>query len=69
MIEQLHKIEDVAPRVGMSPKALWAACRARQFPHVKVGRRIRIPESSLQAWITEQLAKNVQQTSARAEAA
>lgn len=58
MAEIMHQIKTVAPRVGMSKQALYAACRAGQFPHVKIGRRIRIPESYLERLIAEQAAKN-----------
>jgi len=67
-VDTLHRIEDIAPCTGLTPKALWNACRAKQFPHVRIGRRIRVPESALQAWIAEQLSQNVQQ-SATARAA
>ncbi len=54
----MYTVEAVAPRAGMSKQALYAACRARQFPHVRIGKRIRIPESLLEKWIQEQATKN-----------
>lgn len=70
MIEELHKPEAVAPRVGLSLQAFYAACRQKQFPHVRIGKRIRIPETALQRWIEEQLngASGHQPVSARPEA-
>jgi len=58
VIEELLKVEVVAPRAGMSRQALYKACREKRFPHVRIGRRIRIPASELAAWIREQAAKN-----------
>lgn len=58
LVDQMHTVEAVAPRAGMSKQALYAACRAHQFPHVRIGKRIRIPESLLEKWIQEQAAKN-----------
>lgn len=58
MVDELLKVEAVAPRVGLSVQALYAACRARQFPHVRIGKRIRVPASALAAWIANQTAQN-----------
>lgn len=55
MIEQMHRVEDIAPKVGMTKKSLYAACREKQFPHVRIGTRIRIPESGLKRWVEEQM--------------
>lgn len=64
MIDQMHKVEAVAPRIGLSKQALYAAIRARKFPHIRIGTRIRIPESAIQNWIEDQLRKT---TSTRVE--
>ncbi len=58
MTEQFYTVEVVAPRVGLSVQALYSACRQKQFPHIRIGKRIRVPESALRQWIEEQLAKN-----------
>lgn len=57
-MDELMRIEDVAPRVGLSTQALYHACRQRQFPHVRIGRRIRVPASALATWIATQIARN-----------
>lgn len=54
MVEEFHKPEAVAPRIGLTLQAFYAACRAKQFPHVRIGKRIRVPDSLLQKWIAEQ---------------
>lgn len=54
-MDNLLKPETVAPKVGLSLGAFYAACRAKQFPHVRIGKRIRVPESALKQWIDEQL--------------
>jgi excisionase family DNA binding protein len=58
LIEKLYKVDDVAPQVQMTKHALYAAIRAGQFPHLKIGSRIRIPESALARWIEQQTAPN-----------
>jgi excisionase family DNA binding protein len=58
MIERLHRVAVVAPQVDMTVPAIYAAIRAGQFPYIRIGRRIRIPESLLQQWLEEKLAKN-----------
>lgn len=68
LIEQMHKVETVAPQVGMTKAALYAACRQKQFPHVRIGNRIRIPESALRRWVEEQTVKTASPAEARAEA-
>ena len=55
LIEKLFRVEEVAPQVGLSKNALYAACREKQFPHVKIGTRVRIPESGLRQWIEQQM--------------
>jgi len=69
MVETLYKAEVVAPQVGLSIKQFYAACQAKQFPHVRIGRRIRVPESALRRWIEQQLAGNAPAQSAAASAA
>lgn len=68
MVETLHKVETVAPQVGMTKAALYAACREKQFPHVRIGKRIRIPEAGLRRWIEEQLAPTAKMDGALARA-
>ena len=54
-MEKLLTVEEVAPLVNMSRQGLYAAIRAKQFPALHIGRRIRIPQSSVQQWIQEQV--------------
>jgi excisionase family DNA binding protein len=62
-MEEFHKPETIASRFGMSLQALYAACRLNQIPHVRIGKRIRFPESALQKWIKEESAKSTNGTS------
>ena len=55
VIEEMLTIEAVAPRVHMSRDGLYAACRQKQFPHVRIGTRIRIPATALARWIEQQV--------------
>lgn len=53
-MEKLLTVAEAAPLVNMSRQGLYAAIRAQQFPALHIGRRIRIPQSSVQRWIAEQ---------------
>jgi excisionase family DNA binding protein len=54
-IEEFFTVEETAPKVKMSQQGLYAACREKQFPHVRIGKRIRIPSSALTRWVENQL--------------
>lgn len=54
-MEKLLTVAEAAPLVQMSQQGLYAAIRAKQFPALHIGRRIRIPQSSVQRWIAEQM--------------
>ncbi len=54
-MEKLLTVAEAAPLVNMSQQGLYAAIRAKQFPALHIGRRIRIPQSSVQRWIAEQM--------------
>ena len=54
-MEKLLTVAEAAPLVNMSRQGLYAAIRAKQFPALHIGRRIRIPQSSVQRWIAEQM--------------
>lgn len=54
-MEQLLTVPEVAPLVKMSCQALYAAIRAKQFPAIRIGTRIRIPRSMVEQWMQEQL--------------
>jgi excisionase family DNA binding protein len=57
LTEQEEKIERfyTVPQIGMSEQGLYAACREGQFPHVRIGKRIRIPASAVSRWVEQQL--------------
>ncbi len=70
LIEQMHKVATVAPQVGMTKGALYSAIRAGQFPAIRIGTRVRVPESGLRRWIETQMQVPAErQAAARAEAA
>ena len=54
-MEQLLTIPEVAPLVKMSRRALSAAIRAKQFPAIHIGSRIRIPVSVVEQWMQAQI--------------
>lgn len=54
-MEAFLTIPEAAPLVRMSVQGLYRAIREKQFPAIKIGSQIRIPESVLKHWIEEQL--------------
>lgn len=54
-MQRLLTVAEVAPTVGLSPHQLYAAIAERQFPAVRIGRRVRIPADAVAQWIDEQL--------------
>jgi excisionase family DNA binding protein len=58
-MEKLLTVAEAAPLVNMSRQGLYAAIRAKQFPALHIGRRIRIPQSSVQRWIAEQVQSEI----------
>ena len=44
-------VKEAAPAAKMSEQALYAAIREKQFPAIRIGRRIRIDPSMLLDWI------------------
>jgi excisionase family DNA binding protein len=54
-IERFYTVPEIAPQIGMSEQGLYAACREGQFPHVRIGKRIRIPASAVSRWVEQQL--------------
>jgi excisionase family DNA binding protein len=61
-MEKLLTVAEAAPLVHMSRQGLYAAIRAKQFPALHVGRLIRIPQSSVQQWIQEQMQRQEEGT-------
>lgn len=64
-METFYTVETIAPQLNLSVQAVYSACRNGQLPHVRIGRRIRIPESALRKMIEEQIEgeKKAQETS------
>lgn len=60
-------VKEAAPIVQMSEQALYAAIREKQFPAIRIGRRIRISPTTLREWSqTQQMASDVKQDQAAA---
>lgn len=66
-MEILLTVDEVAPMVRMSDQGLYRAIREKQFPAIKIGSQIRIPESALKAWIESQLNTNTEKSLVRAK--
>ena len=50
MIENWISVKEAAQLAKMSPQALYAAIREKQFPAVHIGRRIRIYPDVVHEW-------------------
>lgn len=61
-MEVLLTVDEVAPMVRMSDQGLYRAIREKQFPAIKIGSQIRIPESAVNAWIESQLNTNTEKS-------
>ncbi|HXH05386.1 MAG TPA: helix-turn-helix domain-containing protein [Vicinamibacterales bacterium] len=46
-----YTVEEAAQLCQLSPDAVYEACRRGEFPHVRIGRRIRIPRRRFEAWL------------------
>ncbi len=57
-MQELLTVTEVAPMVRMSDQALYRAIREKQFPAIRIGAQIRIPESALTEWVEAQLSIN-----------
>lgn len=57
-VDLLLTVKEVAPMVRMTPQSLYRAIREKQFPAVKIGEQIRIPESCVAKWIEAQIEAN-----------
>ena len=49
--EKVLTIPQVADILQVPTSWLYAACKRGAFPHIKVGRYVRITEAQLQEWI------------------
>jgi excisionase family DNA binding protein len=54
MLQRLLTVAEAAPLLSMSEQALYRAIRENQFPSIRIGNRIRIPESSVDNLIHSQ---------------
>lgn len=51
MVERLLNVDQVAERLGTSPRFPRRLIEERRITFVKVGRHVRIPESAVEAFI------------------
>lgn len=49
MVQKLLTVAEAAPLLNMSVQALYRAIREHQFPSIKIGKRIRISLSAIDA--------------------
>lgn len=62
-------VREAAPLLGLDDQGLYRSIREGQFPiFVRIGVKIRIPESALKSWIERQLQSNEERAQARAAA-
>lgn len=47
-------VPEAARQLGVSRNTLYDLIRAGAFPHVRIGNRIRIPATSLAAWLNQE---------------
>jgi excisionase family DNA binding protein len=57
MKDEMLTVAEVAPLVRMNADGLYRACRENQFPHIRIGRQIRIPRDILDSWKKAQARK------------
>ena len=50
-MDEFLTVAEAAPKAKMSQQAMYSAIREGKFPCVRIGRRIRIPVSTLRQWI------------------
>ena len=50
---RLLTAEDVAERLGVGVKWVWAQARAGKIPHVRLGRYQRFRPETIDAWIAQ----------------
>jgi excisionase family DNA binding protein len=51
---RLWTAEDVAERLRMRPDFVYALCRRKQIPHVRLGRSVRFRPEAIARWLEEQ---------------
>jgi excisionase family DNA binding protein len=69
-LEKFYTVPEAAPRLGLNDQGLYRAIREGHFTaFVRIGSKIRIPESALRAWIERQIQENERKANASAAAA
>ncbi|MHB2006833.1 MAG: helix-turn-helix domain-containing protein [Acidobacteriaceae bacterium] len=53
MAEQLWKVPEAAPRLGVARQTLWNWVGSRKIGVYRIGRSVRIPESEVQRILAE----------------
>lgn len=46
-----YTVPEAAALLGISEESVYEAIRRNEFPHVKIGRLIRIPKRRFEAWV------------------
>lgn len=60
MPDQLtYSVADAARAIGIGKNTMYELVAAGRVPHLRIGRSIRIPVASLQAWVLEQAESTV----------
>jgi len=49
--QKLLTAQEVAERIQVNPSWIYAAVRANQIPHVRLGRYVRFSESAIDQWL------------------
>lgn len=52
-MDKLLSIKDVMQILGLGRSTVYELCRTRQIPHVRIKRRVLIPESALNEFVTK----------------
>lgn len=53
MLNETLTVTQAASLLGIAPCSAYAAIRANQIPHLRIGRRIVIPRPALEKLLTE----------------
>jgi excisionase family DNA binding protein len=67
-LEKLLTAQQVAPLTQLDLQAIYRYAREKKIPSIRIGAKLRFPESALQRWIDDQL-KGEKDKTAQARAA
>ncbi|MBL8171712.1 MAG: helix-turn-helix domain-containing protein [Acidobacteria bacterium] len=67
-MEKLLTAEEVASLTGLEVHAVYRYAREGILPSIRIGTKVRFPESALQRWVNVQLADNARAEPAEASA-